>query len=340
MIDCRAWCRVDLAGGTLDIWPLGQLFPGARTVNVAVDVAVHLRLERSESAYEIRQDGVDVAAASLGELGARAETALIAVFAQALDLPPFFLELASASPRGGGLGASSAIGAAFLAAAEVAFSLPRTTVAEKVHLARDLEARLMGLPTGTQDHYPALLGGALEIEHRAGGEVVRQLAVDLPALGDHLLVVDTGASHFSAGQNWRVVRGCLDGDEAIRGAFEEIAEVASAMPGALESGDFPAAGRLLHREWLARRRLSDGVSTPKLEQLLSRAASLGAWGGKVCGAGGGGCLAVLLPAELRDLIAEELSHLGGRPLPAHPVGHPLEITIEAERLENRLDLVG
>ena len=47
MTTARAWCRVDLAGGTLDIWPLGLLHPGACTVNVAIDLAAPVGLRRS-----------------------------------------------------------------------------------------------------------------------------------------------------------------------------------------------------------------------------------------------------------------------------------------------------
>ncbi|MEP7009635.1 MAG: hypothetical protein ABJC13_04865 [Acidobacteriota bacterium] len=323
---CLAWCRVDLAGGTLDIWPLGLAFPGARTVNVAIDVAVRLTLVPSpDGHYQVRQSGTEIVAPSLSALSARQDSALIGVFAEALDLPPFCLDLASDSPRGGGLGGSSAIGVAFLALAEEVFDLPRSSAAERTHLARDLEARLMGLPTGLQDHYPALLGGALEILHRPGGEQVRRLAVDLDALSDHLLLVDTGASHFSAGQNWQVVRRCLEKDPEVCSALGEIAEVAEAMAEALERNDFPQAGRLLRREWQARSRLAEGISTPKIEELLDRSAALGGWGGKACGAGAGGCVALLVPAERKEQIAAEMEKSGGRVVPARAVAGPLEL---------------
>ena len=323
---CRAWCRVDLAGGTLDIWPLGLAFPGARTVNVAIDVAVRLVLIASpDGKYRVRQAGDEIVAPTLPVLSSRDDSALIGVFAGALELPPFELDLASDSPRGGGLGGSSAIGVAFLALAEEVFDLPRSSAAERAHLARDLEAKLMGLPTGLQDHYPALLGGALEILHRPGGERVRRLAVDLDALSAHLLLVDTGASHFSAGQNWQVVRRCLERDVEVRSALGEIAEVAEAMAKALERNDFPTAGRLLRREWQARSRLAEGISTPKIEELLDRSAALGGWGGKACGAGAGGCVALLVPAERKAEIAAEMEQAGGRLVPARAAAGPLEL---------------
>lgn len=313
----RAWCRVDLAGGTLDIWPLGLLHPGACTVNVAIDLAVTVEVRPStDGGFAVRQGGSVVRASSLADLVADPETSLVGVMASALALPPFEVDLASDSPRGGGLGASSAMAVAFLAAAEEAFGLRRSEAREKVWLARDLEARLMGLPTGIQDHYPALLGGALRIEHGPGGETVCRLGADLEALGRSLLVVYSGHSHFSAGQNWQVVRRRLDGERQTVELFEGIAAAARELADALEAGELPRVGSLMSGEWSFRRRLADGISTPVLEGILEAARSAGAWGGKACGAGGGGCVAILGPTDALPAVAAAAEAAGGRVLPA------------------------
>src|SRR6185503_20885379 len=203
----------------------GLLHPGACTVNVAIDLAATVRLQRSGS-YVVRQGESVVESRSAEELSSHPESALVGVVAVALNLPPFEVELASDSPRGGGLGGSSALAVALIAAAEEELDLPRTQPNEKARLARDLEARLMSLPTGMQDHYPALLGGALEIRQLPGGEQVRRLSVDLETLGNSLLVVYSGASHFSAGNNWQVVKRRLDGEPEVTELFEGIAGAA------------------------------------------------------------------------------------------------------------------
>jgi D-glycero-alpha-D-manno-heptose-7-phosphate kinase len=328
MIAAKAWCRVDLAGGTLDIWPLGLFHPQARTVNVAVDLAVTVRLRPGSRGYRVRQGETLAEAASAAELARNPEAALVGVIAAALELPPFEAILASESPRGGGLGASSAMTVAFIAAAEEAFGRRRSAPHERAALARDLEARLMQLPTGVQDHYPALLGGALEIRPLPGGERVRRLAVDLPALAASLLVVYSGQSHFSAGNNWQVVRRRLDGEAEIAELFAGIAEAAAGLAPALEDGDLPRVGELMSREWSFRRRLAEGISTPAVESLLAQAVAAGAWGGKACGAGGGGCLAILCPAERREAVAAAVASAGGEVLAAQPTGRALEITEE------------
>ncbi len=326
MASALACCRVDLAGGTLDIWPLGLLHRPSATVNVAIDVTVEATVEPAGGgAYEVRQGGGSVRAATPAELRAHPDAALAGVVAEALDLPPMTVTLASASPRGGGLGASSAMTVALIAAAETAFGLPPSSVERRASMARDLEARLMGLPTGTQDHYAALLGGAVEIRHQPGGAEVSRLTVDLDRLGASLLVVYSGQSHFSAGQNWQVVRRRLEGEAEVTALLSGIAQAAADLAVKLGAGDLPGVGALMAEEWALRRRLAPGISTPALERLLALAAQEGAWGGKACGAGGGGCVAILCPAEVRSGLAARLDAAGGQVLSARPSTQPLTI---------------
>ena len=332
-VTARAWCRVDLAGGTLDIWPLGVLHPGAVTVNVAIDLAVRVTVAPAER-FRVEQGGEVAEAASAGELAAQPEGALVGTLLAAMEAPPLSVLVDSASPRGAGLGASSALAVALAAAAEAATG--RTTSAPEalVALARDVEAQLMGLPTGVQDHWPAVLGGALAIRHRPGGSTVRRLAADLDALGECLVVAYSGVSHFSAGQNWQVVRRRLDGEPEMRELFSGIAATAAAAEEALAGGDLPRLGALLAEEWALRRRLAAGVSVPAVEELLAAARGAGAWGGKACGAGGGGSVAVLCPPAARSAVAAAMEAAGGELLAVAPVADPLSVTFaEAAALE-------
>lgn len=325
MIRVRTWCRADFAGGTLDIWPLGLLHSGARTVNVALDLAVEVRLEPRAHGFVVRQDSEILETETIAGLAASPGGALAGAVALAEGLPPFAVEIASASPRGAGLGASSALAVALLGAAEAMRHGGLTrTAAQRAAVARDVEARLMGLPTGLQDHYPAQLGGVLEMAHLPGGERLTALPVDLRALGERLLIGFTGQSHFSAGANWLVVRRRLEADPFIVERLDEIAAVASRLPPALLAADWAKVGALVGEEWAARRQLSSEISTPGIETLLQAARDLGAWGGKACGAGGGGSVLVLTPPERRTAIAAAWGELGTRILPARPTARQLE----------------
>jgi len=324
-----ARCRVDLGGGTLDIWPLGALHPGSVTVNVAIDLPVDAELVPRARGYVVRQDAAVREAASLEELLDDAATALPALAALELGLPPVEIRLASASPRGAGLGASSALAVALLAAGELwRHGELRRSAEERARVARDLEARLMGLPTGLQDHLPGQLGGALAIEHQAGGEVVRRLAVDLGALAARLVVAYTGQSHFSAGNNWAILRRRFERDADVVARLDAVRDAACRLPAALEAGEWATVGRLMAQEWEARRGLAPEVDSPELARLLALARESGAWGGKACGAGGGGSLAVLAPPERRAAIAAALAAAGAEVLAAPPTGRGLDVARE------------
>jgi D-glycero-alpha-D-manno-heptose-7-phosphate kinase len=246
--------------------------------------------------------------------------------AEHFDLPPFEVALSSASPRGAGLGASSALAVALIAAAERSLGAPASAVDAIVHLARDLEARLMGLPTGIQDHYPALLGGALEIHHLPGGELVRRIAVDLEELGRCLIVAYSGGSHLSAANNFEVVARRLRGDHSTVERLSSIADAAVAMAASLDAGDLARVGAAMTAEWKARRELAPVVSTPQVEHILDTARAAGAWGGKVCGAGGGGCVAILAPPAARDAVAAAVAALGHPLLYCRPTGSGLRLS--------------
>ena len=102
----RGWCRVDLAGGTLDIWPLGVLHRDARTVNVAIDLPVVVEVEPTAGGFSVSQGGETLNAASAAELASHEATDLVGELLGELEAPPLALTITSASPRGGGLGAS------------------------------------------------------------------------------------------------------------------------------------------------------------------------------------------------------------------------------------------
>lgn len=329
--NARAWCRVDLAGGTLDIWPLGLITPGARTVNLSIDLAARVELESRSAGWSVTQGGEHFEASRRVDLLASSETALVGWVAEALDLPPLAVRLASGSPRGGGLGASSALAVALIAAAEKLLGDPPSSAHRRAALARDLEASMMSLPTGTQDHFGAQVGGVLELVYRPGEIAVRRLdGVDLEALGDGLVIAYTGQTHFSAGSNWQVVRRRLDGEPESRRLFAGLAAAASSAVAALEAGDLQALGAAMNEDWRHRRELAEGVSTPRIEALLTAASEAGAWGGKACGAGGGGCVALLCPAAARPAVERALVAGGARLIAARPTALPLAVDGEAQ----------
>ncbi len=279
--------RADLAGGTLDLWPLYCLHPGSVTVNVALAAGVRVRLTPGAApSGHIRHLSPGAPPLSLARTDAGRHLAAAVGFHLIPD-GGFEVEVLAQPPVGSGLGASSAFAVA-LARACLALARRRVPAARLVPLLRDLEARVLGVPTGVQDYVPALAGGALAIHLEPGGERVERLAVPADWVADRLVVVFSGVTHASGMVNWDVFRARVGGDESCARALDAIAAAASECREALLGRDERRVGRAIAREWAARRTLAPSVTNPALDAILDAGARSGALAGKACGAGGGG----------------------------------------------------
>jgi D-glycero-alpha-D-manno-heptose-7-phosphate kinase len=178
----------------------------------------------------------------------------------------------------------------------------------------NVEAQAIDVPTGAQDYRPAYYGGISAVELGVNG--VRRVALDVaPAeLQTRLALAYTNASRNSGINNWDVTKRHIDGDRKVQTAFARIRDIAAAMRTALERRDWPEVGRQIGAEWDNRKALAPGVTTPEIDAMLAAAARAGAIGGKVCGAGGGGCLFCFgEPADI-PAIRQALQGAGARVL--------------------------
>lgn len=312
--------RIDLAGGTLDLWPLYLLHPGALTLNVAITRYAHCVVEprRDRRIVLVSHDGNQRERfASLAVLrrkrGYRLPllAELVAYFAPRQG---FTLTTWSEVPPGSGLGGSSALGVA-VCAALAAWLRVRTPSAAWIPLVRDIEARVLGVPTGEQDHYPAVYGGVSAIHLEPGNTRREALSIDADALESRLLLAYTGKPRRSGINNWEVFKRRLDGDRRVRRNFELIAHIAGEMAMALRRQNWNAFARLLRLEWKTRRRNAPAITTPVIERLIRVAQRHKAQAAKVCGAGGGGCVVVFVPPEERARVATTLVRAGASLLP-------------------------
>ena len=328
--------RVDLAGGTLDIWPLNLLVDRAVTVNVAIDLMATCSIEDlpgppATRAALIRSEdsGVEETWADAAEPPADSRLPLIARCVRwVAPVRGFRLTTRSGSPAGAGLGGSSSLALSMLAGLEHFAGRPLTPPVDLISVARDIEAQVLRIPTGNQDHFAATFGGAAAI-HLGPGPAFREvLPVDLERLAARLVLVYTGASRVSATANWDMMRRAVDGEEGTLKGLRAIAAIANDMRAALMTGDLDAAAALLNREWAERRTLSPRVSTELTEKTMEAARRAGATAGKVCGAGGGGCIVFLCREETRDAVIAALESLSGdgvKILPARPTAVGLQV---------------
>ena len=86
------------------------------------------------------------------------------------------------------------------------------------------------------------------------------------------------------------------------------------MKNALLQGRLAEFGALMHASWEHKKRIAAKITTPRIDEMYDEARKLGATGGKLVGAGGGGYLLVFAPFDKRHVILRRLSDMGGQPI--------------------------
>src|SRR6266850_4115654 len=316
----KAPCRVDMAGGTIDIWPLYLFHAGACTVNFAVDRYASCRLStRRDSKIILRSrdlKGEEVFASLDALRSAKKYRLPLLAYLVKFFAPKTGIELAtdSEAPAGAGIAGSSTLIIA------VSSALNRLTGAghklEKLReIAQNVEAQIIRVPTGAQDYYPAMYGGVSAIELGPGGINRVEMKVDLEDFNERIVLAYTGAPRNSGVNNWEVTKAYLDGNRKVVRNFAQITAIACAMRAAIEKGDWNEVGRLLREEWSHRRKNAPGISTPAIDRLVSVTRKAGALGAKVCGAGGGGCVFFLVERGAQDTVSRVIEDHGAEVLP-------------------------
>ena len=318
-IESKAPTRVDLAGGTLDIWPLYLFHPGAVTINAAITRYASCAIEThapgdSRIRLVSRDTKREEAFASFAALvkAKRYKLPLLAEIAKVFRPENgFTLTTDSEAPAGAGIGGSSAMAVAICAALDRFTSAGKSKV-DWLHISRDAEGIVIRVPTGTQDHYPPAFGGAAAIELPPGGERRVELRVDLRELEERLVLCYTGKPRQSGINNWEVFKAHIDGKDNVFRNLERISEVAQEMRLALERADWTETGRLMREEWDFRKRNLPTISTKTIDRIIDGARRNGALSGKVCGAGGGGCVVLLIEPDSRRRVEAAVVKAGGQ----------------------------
>ncbi len=336
-ITASAPTRIDLAGGTIDIWPLYLFHDRAQTLNAAISLRAHVTLESRDDG-RVLVESVDT--------GRKREVADSSAFADDEEmgllghLLRFFrpanvtMTTRAEAPAGAGIAGSSALNIAVCGAmrAWAGASFDDETL---LQIAMNVEAQAIAVPTGVQDYRPALYGGVAAVELAPDGVRRVGLDVDPAELERRLVLAYTGAPRNSGTNNWEITKRHIDGDRQVFDCFERIRDTADAMRTSLARGDWPEVGRQIAAEWENRKRLAPGVTTPVIDALFSRARAAGALAGKVCGAGGGGCLFCFAePSRVPD-VREALAAGGASILDFHIEREGLTVGQPGDRPRSR-----
>ncbi|HEX4924373.1 MAG TPA: galactokinase [Bdellovibrionales bacterium] len=333
-VSAKSPTRVDLAGGTLDLWPLYTFLGRATTLNVAIDIFTYAEItQRSDRQVTLIIDDMSAKKtyASVEECLAD-EDGSFRLLREHVRYwkPPFGFELRtrSESPVGGGLGGSSSLSVTLLGA----FSRwldRKLTVDQAVTAASNIEAKVLHVPTGTQDYYPPLLGG-LNLLHYSADGCKPQKFVSKACFAEiekHFILVYTGKPHQSGLNNWEVLKDTIEKRGNAMAALGELKVVADEMVRVLNAGHWSAIKDLLNEEYNARVKLSSVFTSPEIERLKRVSLEAGAEAVKICGAGGGGCVLVWSPPEVREGVIKQCRNAGFQVLPARPIEQGLAVEV-------------
>jgi D-glycero-alpha-D-manno-heptose-7-phosphate kinase len=297
IIEASAPTRVDLAGGTIDIPPIFLFHEGAATVNFAVSLMARCRLEtRPDDKILIesidRQEKFETSLSNIGSL--RDEPRLELLSKLVYFFKPetgFNMITESEAPAGAGLAGSSTLNIACVGALNRLVG-NRYHPDRFIQIANSIETTVIRVIAGYQDYYSAQYGSVASIHFRPETIEREGLNVDTKTLEDRIVVLYTGEPRNSGINNWEITKAHIDGDKNIFDIFEGIRDSSIWLRQALLDSDWNQVGKILKAAHPQRKRLSPNITTPRMDELIDIALANGAIAPKICGAGGGGCIAL------------------------------------------------
>jgi len=312
IIESSAPTRVDLAGGTIDIPPLFLFHEGASTVNFAVDLMAKCRIEtRDDDRIVLESIDRDLKfETSLGEIGGLYNEPRLELLAKLVYFfkpeVGFNMITESEAPAGAGLAGSSTLNIACIGALNLLVG-NRYAPEKFIPIAANVECQVIKVPTGFQDYYSAQYGGAACIHFSPEGITREKLDVDTKTLQDRIAICYTGEPRNSGTNNWEITKRHIDGDRELFDTFEGIRDTSKSLRRTLLAGDWETVGEILKLAHPQRKRLSPNITTQHMDELIDKAMANGAIAAKVCGAGGGGCIAFFCEENRRSDVEKALS---------------------------------
>lgn len=233
----------------------------------------------------------------------------------------------SEAPIGSGLGASSVLTVSIVHALQTFFKLDwsRNQIAEHAY---QIERKFLALVGGLQDHYPAIYGGINFIEfdrsHCADIQPLNLKSEEIAHLESSLLLVYTGKSRESANIIELQKKSIENHESSTLESLHQLKKMAAEMREAMKRMDVETLGFLLGKSWEMKKNTNPLISNSKIDEIHSQVLSAGAYGGKLSGAGGGGFLLFIVPAEKRIAISNMISREEYIEFPVNLTTHGLQ----------------
>ena len=317
IIRAKAPLRLSFAGGGTDVSPYSDTKGGA-VLNATINKFAFVSLiTRKDKVMNIRSLDYGIAA------DYRVDQNLL--FDGEMDLAKgvirklhnrkdgFDLYTHSDAPPGSGLGSSSTMVVALIGAFREWRMIPLSDY-DTAHLAYEIERKDIGIKGGKQDQYTAAFGGFNFMEFEGDQVIINPLRVKPEVVNElqcNMLLCYTGGTRLSAKIIDSQVRNFVSGKRDAVQAMDHLKQGATDMKRALLTGKLDEFGELLDYGWEQKKRMSDKISTPAIDEMYREAKKAGAIGGKITGAGGGGFLMIYCRFDKKHKVAKRLEKLGG-----------------------------
>jgi D-glycero-alpha-D-manno-heptose-7-phosphate kinase len=339
-IHAKAPTRIDLAGGTVDIWPLYLFLKNPVTVNLGINLyaeatveltqrdpeqPLSVVLQSEDQSLEKRFTWSEIESSAPVPPGLELHARLLRYFLNKKvhegqrelslkGLPALRLKTRAQSPAGAGLGGSSSLSIAIIGAlatwaADLSYEQDHKQIMDGerfIQIVRDVETTVIQVPAGMQDYYAAMYGGLQSLKWRPGTHVRSWLPEELiPELEKRILLFYSGTSRNSGINNWHLFKEFIDNAKDVRLQFQKITDATQKLESALLTKDWWAVGEAISQEWTTRKTLAQGITTPEIDQAFLESQKEGTLFGKICGAGGGGCFFIYLPTRSEEALTTQ-----------------------------------
>lgn len=310
VIKVRAPTRIDLAGGTLDIYPIHQfMYPRIySTVNMAISIYNYVELKKLETSRIIIKSvdlGEEIEFDDLNSLHSFLISDKSSPLMLAIKSIYFFniegIELITKSeaPRGSGLGNSSSLLVAIISALNL-ITENKYEDEEVLEICQAIETSVLKIPTGSQDYIAALYGGLNRIEYGLTDKKISQLPVDmiesnLQKYGT-LCYIGQPERYKSPieNPNWDIFKTVVERKDDTLFHLNKINEVANDLVEAINREDWVSVIDCFARESEHRTKLTSTLASDFIT-FLDQIGEFDIDTYKICGAGGGGCILLISP---------------------------------------------
>jgi D-glycero-alpha-D-manno-heptose-7-phosphate kinase len=304
MIIARAPLRISFVGGGTDLSAFYSQYPG-RVLSAAINKYVYVTVTKTPFRHvAVRYSNAEMVLDPKELKNDRVREALLDLnFSGGLEVSTF-----SHLPGQTGLGSSSAFSVALIKA---------LSALQGKHISSDvcaegacrLEIDLVGEPIGKQDQYASAFGGINVFQFNQDHSVeVDPVHLDFKTHLDferHLLLFFLGVTR-SASSVLKEQKENTKKEQHFE-TLKLMAQSVGEFRKALVQADFEEVGNILNENWMRKRSLASTISNPIIDELYNAGMKAGAWGGKILGAGGGGCLLFVVSPDRRELVSHALT---------------------------------